>query len=111
MNPVIQLSPTRKNELKWLGSYELDYKLLFECAYYPRPPAFMRKVSGCVKCSFDHPLRTCQFSHILDFSEYNPTKQIKHKSEVEKLLEQLSEEDRLAVREYLSQINSTKKRR
>jgi len=37
--------------------YKIDFKLLTECAYYPR--------QGCQLCKWEWPLPECQFAHIL----------------------------------------------
>ena len=57
--PVIDLSPGMKVRVGEWGrqGHQLDIKLLFECAYYPR--------GGCQNCSWDKPNPKCPYSHIL----------------------------------------------
>ena len=100
-NKVIQLNQSRKLETLWLGSHEIDTELLFECAYYPRPPSFGTRESSCTKCSFIRPLETCKYAHILTFSEYEPKKKRKKKDDFDKFFGQLSEEEMRRVREYI----------
>ncbi len=96
---VIDLSWNRKKEMRWLDGHDIDAKLLFECAYYPKQPAFGIRVSGCVKCSFEKPKKSCPYSHILTLTEANPKTKVSR--ELSRALEIMNEEDREAVEQFL----------
>ncbi len=93
---MIDLSWRRKKEIIWLGRYHIDERLIHQCAYYPRPPGFESSVSPCVRCSIERPRADCKYSHILTFSE-----RVESKSNISRLLNGLSEEDKVAISEYL----------
>jgi hypothetical protein len=107
-NIVLDLSWTRKQEIRWLGSYSIDVELLNQCAMYPKPPAFGQRASGCTECSVSEPKKSCQYSHLLTFSESNK-KQIKS-NKVMKMLSSLSEEDREAVEQFLRERREREER-
>lgn len=96
---VLDLSWNRKQELRWLESYPVDKRLMCECAYYPKPPAFGMKVSGCVKCSFEKPSKSCPYAHLLTFSR--PNQKVKMSNVLRRELEKMSEEDREAVEQFM----------
>ena len=98
-NQVIDLSRTRKKEMLWLEGHEINKKLLFECAYYPKAPAFGLTVSSCVNCKFEKPIKKCPYSHILTLVKDKSKNKIK--KDIVRSVELLSEEDREAVKEFL----------
>ena len=98
-NQVIDLSWTRKKEILWLGGHGINKKLLFECAYYPKAPAFGLTVSSCVNCKFEKPIKKCPYSHILTLVKDKSKNKIK--KDTLRLVESLSEEECKAVEEFL----------
>ena len=98
-NQVIDLGWTRKKEMSWLDGHEIDKKLLFECAYYPKAPAFGLTVSSCVNCKFEKPIKKCPYSHILTLVKDKSKNKIK--KDILRLVESLSEEECKAVEEFL----------
>jgi hypothetical protein len=63
---ILELSETRKNELG-AYPYEIDWQLVRECGYFPRPTSYVYGRVGCIcgSCSFDHPNFECERAHIL----------------------------------------------
>jgi len=64
--------------------YKIDWKLLNECAYYPR--------EGCQDCKWDWPLQECQFAHILVATRIKELKGWQAKSKAGKGKKQTTQE-------------------
>ncbi len=102
---MIDLSKYRLKEfyLARLSVGEANEELLHECTYYPRPAGVTE--SMCKECSFEEPLKSCQYSHILRDTRIGPTISCKPKESKPRkkkgLVERLSEEDLLLAQEFV----------
>jgi hypothetical protein len=108
-NKVLELSWNRKKEIErnWEGR-DIPYDLINQCAYFPREPywVFGKKIQPCEECSFSQPNEKCSRAHILVDTRIEGVSvkckvKRKKKSGLSRLLDQMKEEDRMNVEEYL----------